>query len=191
MSRLLEYLIVALGAWLCLSPLALGHSGVLGFAVPIAVGALAIILACVGMKSKTIQGNFAVIIVIGICLALWGIVGGFLFDGVAGINELVVGVLLAALAAVCLPLQIDVETARFFNRSGAELASISKVTEKKGNLLAKTVLLGSMPETIFIKPEELCALLSILDFDVVKKLPGMFYASWKAQRQTKVSGDKA
>lgn len=182
MTRLLEYVIVVLGVWLCVSPLALGHVGVLGFAVPVVAGALAVMLACVGMKSKTMQANFMALVVLGACLVVWGVVGGIAFDRVAGINEVVIGVLLVALAAVCLPLQVDVDKARFFNRSGSELASITKVSEKKGNLLAKTTLLGSMPETVFIRPEELCGLLSILEFDIVKKLPGMLYASWKSQR---------
>lgn len=56
------------------------------------------------------------------------------------------------------------------------------MSEKKGNLLAKTVLLGSMPETIFIRPEELCKLLSLMDFKVVAKLPGMLYEGWKQNR---------
>ena len=185
MTRLLEYAIIVLGIWLCVSPFVLGHVGILGFAIPIVVGVLAVILAFIGMKSKTVQANFMVLVVLGVCLAVWGVVGGFVFDRVAGINEVVIGVLLAALAAVCLPLQVEVEKARFFNRSGSELASIGKVSEKKGNLLAKTILLGSMPETVFIRPEELCGLLSILEFDVVKKLPGMLYAAWKFERDAR------
>lgn len=130
------------------------------------------------------------LVMLGACLVVWGVVGGIAFSQVAGINEIVIGVLLVALAEVCLPLQVNVNKARFFNRNGSELASISKVSEKKGNLLAKTIVLGSMPETVFIRPEELCGLLSILEFDIVKKLPEILYASWKSQRHAEKGGKR-
>lgn len=183
MTKLIEYLIMAFGVWMCLSPLALAHEGALGIAIPIVAGIAWIILGAVALKNRTIQWNFICIAVIGCCLAIWGIVAGLALEHVSGPNEVIVGLIVAALAFVALPFQVDAERASFYNRGGSDLASINRVSRKNENLLAKTVLLGSMPETIFIRPEELCKLVAMLDMEVVAALPGMLYKGWKKNRE--------
>ncbi|MEY8460858.1 hypothetical protein AALA69_06985 [Eggerthellaceae bacterium 24-137] len=182
MRTLLEAAIIALGAWLCLSPVALGYAEPIAIVLSVGMGVLSVVCACIGLRSKTVQINFMVLVAAGLCFAVWGLVGSLGLAWINGVNEVIVGLLIACLSAICLPLQLDVEKASFYNRGGSDLASISKMSEKKGNLLAKTVLLGSMPETIFIRPEELCKLLSLMDFQVVAKLPGMLFEGWKRNR---------
>lgn len=183
MTRLLEYLLIALGLWTVLSPFVLGCEEMYGTVVVAVIGIAGIALAALGFTSKTIQWNFALLAVLGLALALWGLVGGLLLQAASPANDVIIGLLICAVSVACLPFQVDAKKATFYNRSGQELARIEKISDKKGNLLAKSVLLASMPETIFIRPEELCRMLALIDFAVVKKLPGLLYAGWKVNRE--------
>ena len=192
MNRILEYALIVLGAWLVVSPFALAHQGTLGFAVDIVAGALVIVLALVGMRSQTVQWNFLTALVVGIALAVWGIVAKIAFPGAGGFNEILVGLLVALLSAVALPFQVTASAGTFYNRGGSELARVTKISEKNGQLLAKSVLLNSMPETIFIRPEELCKVVTLLDAKTLSKLPGLLYQGWKDGRKTaKANAEKA
>ena len=184
MTKLIEYALIALGVWLAASSTVMYWGGSLGVVVGVVVGVLAVALAFVGMRSKTVQWNFLAVAGLGLALVAWGVADALVFaGGGAAANEIIVGLLLAALAVVALPFQVDASRATFYNRMGGELARMESITEKKGNLLAKAVLLNSMPETIFIRPDEICKMISLIDFKVVVALPKILYAGWKVNRE--------
>jgi hypothetical protein len=81
-----------------------------------------------------------------------------------------------------LPFQIEVTKADFFNRNGGELATMTQIRVKNDNILAKTVLLGAMPETIYMRPEEICKAIALMDINVILSLPRILYKGWKNNR---------
>lgn len=96
MRTLLEAAIIALGAWLCLSPLALGYAEPIAIALSVGMGVLSVVCACIGLRSKTVQINFMVLVAAGLCFAVWGLVGSLGLAWINGVNEVIVGLLIPA-----------------------------------------------------------------------------------------------
>jgi len=182
MAKFLNSLVILVGGWLLVSPFILGYSDVASMGVCIGVGLVVIALAFISIQRKADQwpswGNF----VLGVFLILWGAFIARLFGATAGVNEILVGILLVILDMVVLPFQIVVPKSVFFNRSGGELATVTQIRIKNDNILAKSILLGSMPETIYVRPEELCKMMSLMDIKVILSLPGILYKGWRGNR---------
>ncbi|UWG98764.1 hypothetical protein LPY66_08220 [Dehalobacter sp. DCM] len=181
MTKLLNYLIIVIAGWLIISRFILGFHSYFGIAVNVIVGLAVIGLAFLSIKSKVVQWPSMIIVVLGIFLFLWGIVGRFL-GASAGSNESVAGILLIILGVLVLPFQIAVTKCSMVNRTGGGLAEMTQIRMKDGNIIAKSILLGSMPETIYIKPEEICKAVALVDLDVILALPGLLYRGWKINR---------
>jgi hypothetical protein len=181
MTKILNYIIMVVAGWLVISPLLFGYQGA-GLGVNIVIGLLVIVLAYISIKNKTAQWPSMVIAVLGVFLILWGAFIGRLMGTSAGVNEALVGILLLLLGLVVLPFQIEVTKSIFFNRSGGELANCTRIRVKDGNILAKATLLGSMPETIYMRPEEICKAIAMMETEVIMALPKMLYQGWKINR---------
>lgn len=80
-----------------MSPYLLGTRGV-ALAIAIAAGAIALVLSIVAIKQEAYKPTLDyVLCALGIALALWGIVGWIAGLG-AGLSEIIVGALVAALS---------------------------------------------------------------------------------------------
>jgi hypothetical protein len=190
MAKLLNYLIIGVGAWLVVSLFILGYTAA-GKAVCIIIGVLVIALAFISIRRKADQWPSMIIIALGIFLILWGAFIGRLAGVPGGINEVVVGIMFTILDLLVLPFQLDASKAEFYNRSGGGLATITQIRMKDGNVLAKSVLLGAMPETIYMRPEEICKVFAMLDMKIFLSLPAILYLGWKRNRAQAKEGDQA
>ncbi len=181
MTKFLNYLIMIVSAWLVISPFILGYNGA-GLAVCILVGVLAIALAFISIRRKADQWPSMIIAALGIFLILWGAFIGHLVGTPAGVSEVLVGVMMLILGLVVLPFQLDISKAMFTNRNGGELATFTQIRMKNDNILVKSMLLSSMPETIYMSPEEICKAAALVDIKVILSLPKILYLGWKANR---------
>jgi hypothetical protein len=175
MTKILNYIIMIFAGWLVISPLFLGYQDSAGISVNIVIGLLVIVLAYISIKYKAAQWPSMVIAASGIFLIFWGAFIGRLMGASAGVNEVLAGILLLLLGLVILPFQIEVTMSVFFNRSGGELANCTRIRVKDGNILAKATLLGSMPETIYMRPEEICKAAAMMEPEVIMALPKILY----------------
>ncbi|MEN6408107.1 MAG: hypothetical protein ABFD44_00175 [Anaerolineaceae bacterium] len=182
MTLILNALIMVVGAWLAVSPFVLHRSGAASIVLCAAVGLASILLALVSIRKRSAQLPAAAGVLLGMILFLWGVFIARLTGSSAGANEIVVGLVLALLNLVVLPFQLDVKKVEFFNRNGGELATFSQIRMKNDNILAKAVLLGSMPETIYMYPEEICKAIALMDPKVILSLPSILFQGWKRNR---------
>lgn len=189
MTKVLNYIIMVVAGWLVISPLVLSYDS--GTGVNIVIGLLMIVLAYISIKQKAAQWPSMVIAALAAFLILWGAFIGGLMGASAGINEVLVGILLLLLGLVVLPFQIEATKSVFYNRSGGELANSTRIRVKDGNILVKSTLLGSMPETIYMRPEEICKAAAMVEPEVVMALPKMLYKGWKINREQSKTSKQA
>ncbi|MDR1188389.1 MAG: hypothetical protein LBK95_13195 [Bifidobacteriaceae bacterium] len=163
------YAAAVIGAWLAASPFALSYGGAPAVAVPVAAGAAVMILATVGgLKALPTFGG--AVAMIGTCLTAWG-VAGFVFPDLGiGPNEVVAGVALLVFGGLSAVIP-STQHVRAYDMYGNTLADISKLSIKRGDIVATSVLLESMPSTLYLRPEEVWKLLGLMGWDVVRRLP--------------------
>jgi hypothetical protein len=173
----LYYLTLVLAVWLIASPFALGYSVAASVAAPVVVGVVTGIVAVLGAR-KVEPRLGRVVSGAGLALAAWGVLALALSALDGGLDELLVGLALAALGVVVAAIRPGLAL-RAYDLHGNTLAEISAITMKRDDLVGKAVLLNSMPSTLYFRPEEVWRALGLLSWDVVKRLPRFLYLGCK------------
>jgi hypothetical protein len=95
------------------------------------------------------------------------------------VAAILAGLAAAALAAAALALPAPARI-RTVNKGGSPLAEIKSLKVRNGMIAAPAVLLGSMPETVYVAPAELWKMLGAVGPDVIWALPAMLLRGRKA-----------
>jgi hypothetical protein len=118
-------------------------------------------------------------------VGLWLIVSGiFVFGTKAASNrviDIVLGVVIGALALVASQI-IEGRKGFVFTKDGEVLLEMSKLGFKEGSIEAKGKAYGSMPQTMRIPPEQVWALIGLVPFEVIVRLPLVLFAGWRKSR---------
>ena len=180
MVLLLGIVSCALAVCLVLCPFLFGF-GTISLACSLAVGVCVAVLSLVMVKKRQSKALAWCNIVLGVAAFVAGIVT-LIMEG-HGAYLIICGLLIAVVNVVALPFMISAAEARFSNKQGSDLARVKSVKMKNGEtVLAKVVLLGSMPETIYVQPEELIKMLALMDDSVVKGLFGYLLKGYRANK---------
>lgn len=178
MSKAINVALVLMGAWLIISPIILFYP-MPGMAVSIVFGVIALIIGVVVVKSAEYKPSLNYLgIVVGVGAIIWGIASAVLGMG-AGLNEVVSGILIAGLSFVATRFTYAYKNARFYDRGGVEMVDLKDLRIKDGNVLMKANLLQSMPSTIYVRPDEVWKVLTMVSFDLIKGLPAYLLAGYK------------
>ena len=189
MTAILNSLVTVLGAWLVVSPYLLGTRGV-ALAIAIAAGAIALVLSIVAIKQEAYKPTLDyVLCALGIALALWGIVGWIAGLG-AGLSEIIVGALVAALSFGATRFAHTYAGASFYDRGGAPMVDVKSLRMKDDTILMKALLLQSMPSTVYVRPDEVWKVLTMIPFDLVKQLPAFLVKGYKDCRAQQKEAQK-
>ena len=168
MTKLLYYVITVLAAWLFVSPFLLRYGDLASIAVAVGAALVAAVIALLAAYKNT-AGQARLIIGLGALLAIWGLVSCFLSNA-AGPNELFVGLVWLGLGFVNSMIRPADEMVAY-DVYGNPMANIKKITFKDGNIAAKAVLLGSMPSTMYMRPEEVWKVLGMISFETLLGMP--------------------
>lgn len=166
--KLFYYLIGVIAVWLAVSPFVLGYQDVASIASAVAVALVVGVLVVLGVRRNASAPSRA-IVALGAILAVWGVVG-LITSFSAGVNEIIVGLLVLLVAAV-IPTIVPDAGMVAYDVYGNPMAQIKQITIKNGDLAAKAVLLGSMPATMYLRPEEVWKALGMVSFGVIMGLP--------------------
>ncbi|MBN1318998.1 MAG: hypothetical protein JXA42_26180 [Anaerolineales bacterium] len=169
MIRLLYVMISALAGWLLVSPFLIGYDDLASILVAAGAALVGATLALLAAKKET-PGPSRFILALGALLAVWGLVGCFLPNG-AGLNELVVGLLWFGPGFI-IPKIVPAGEMIAYDVYGNPMAQIQKIAFKKGNIAAKAILLGSMPSTMYMRPEEVWKVLGMVSWETIIGMPG-------------------
>jgi hypothetical protein len=188
MVLLLGVLSCFFGVLISVSPFVLGYS----FAetiVAAAIGISCVLLSILAIKFKTKNSLAFMNIIIAIITMVFGVVE--LVINSQGARFIIIGLVLLVLNFAMLPFMIAADKAEFYNKSGAELATVTAIRPKGDNLIVRSVLLGSMPETIYVRPGELCKMIALLDSSVFLFLVSFLYRGYKENKRAASKVDES
>lgn len=169
MRKLLYYVIAALAGWLLVSPFLLGYQGdAVSIAIAMAAAVVVAALAFIG-AGRSVSGPSYAITGCGVLLLAWGLVGFFIAGG-SGLNEVLIGLAWLGVSFVIPKIQPASEMVAY-DVYGNPMANIKKITIKDGDIAAKATLLGSMPATMYMRPEEIWSALGMISFETIVGLP--------------------
>lgn len=169
MSAILSGLAATVGVWMCVTPLTGWYAGVGGTRyVDVALGALVLVLALVQLVRRT-SARIAVAdwttLVLGAALVVIGIVplgrGGGIKAG-----EILCGVLLVVVSWISIHLP-RATGAKVFSFEGKEMMAITELVADRHGVGMKGKLMGAMPATMYVRPEELWNMLALVPTRVI------------------------
>lgn len=182
MKKLFFILILLLALWFSLSPFVLGVSDGLRRGINLGTGLVVVVLAFLGFRSPHAKFPARLIEFISLAMVVWGAIARPLTGAPGGANEIIIGVLWFLLAVVITQLFVFPKISAH-DKGGMELTSMSAIRYKNEQIAIKAILLGSMPSTIYLSPEELWKAIGIIDANVIWHLPTLLYRGWKRARQ--------
>lgn len=178
MAAIINSIVAVLGAWLVVSPFFLGARGAALVATMVA-GAVVLALGVAAMKQKEFKPTLDwAIVALGVVLVVWGIVGWAMGLG-SGLNEIITGVLAAGLAFVATRFTTTYSQASFYDRGGAPMVDVKSLRMKDDTILMKALLLQSMPSTVYVKSDEVWKVLTMIPFDLIKRMPKYLISGYK------------
>ena len=176
-------LLIILAVWLGGSTWIFAGTSALQGGVALGVALLIIIFSFLGIRKKA---KFwpAAIILLGVAFIIWAIISKVTGDAGWGIfiDELIVALLCVFLAYLVTQMFVFPNMTAV-DRTGDALATMSNIKVKDGSIVVRAVLLGSMPSTIIIYPEEVWKLLPFIETNVITSLPGILYRGWKKAKE--------
>lgn len=181
MKRFLYILILILALWMLVSPFLLGSSDWLRKGIDLALALVVVLLAYLGFRTPQSKYPARIILLIGLAMIIWGAIARPLTGEPGGASEIIVGMLWFFLSLLITQLFVFPKMSAY-DKGGMELTAMSAIRYKKDNITIKAVLLGSMPSTIYIHPEEIWKVLALIDDSVIWHLPILLYRGWKRAR---------
>lgn len=171
MTKAMNSLLAVFGIWLVISPFLLSYAAP-GLWVGAALGLIVLVLSIVVVRRESCPRCVDyVLAVLGVCLVAWGVVGLFANLGGAGANEIIVGALIAIIAFVATCFSVPYKGASFYDRGGAPMVDVKSLRLKDDTILMKAMLLQSMPSMVYVRPDEVWKVLTMIPFDLIKGLP--------------------
>ena len=169
MGQILSGFMTAIGVWLVVTPWTGWYAGSDGARyLDVALGILVVILGFVHVFRRApgrIAGVDWVTLVVGIVLLVAGI---FLPDrgGAVRASEIICSLLLIGISWVAVHLPAA-KTTRMVSIEGQVLLEMTDLLADERGIGMKGKLMGAMPATIYVKPEELWNLLGMVPAKVV------------------------
>jgi len=169
-----------LGTWFALTAwiVDLPNSGARIGATVLGCGLLALAVAIIRWPSADRCRALALIGCVAVVVGSAGVFGG----PTARLNEVAIGALVAFLGffagEIARPTSV-----KAVDRNGMTLAEARTIERQGDALTIKAQLLGAMPSTIYVHPEELWKMIGLLDADAVFSIPRLLLLGWlKARR---------
>lgn len=72
---------------------------------------------------------------------------------------------------------------RLYSRDGSILIEVTKLERRGDDLAIQGKMLGTMPLTAHVRPEEAWAIFRIISWDVLRYLPLFFSRGWRRNRE--------
>lgn len=185
MYKVLYTIIIALAACLGIAPWLCGHHychDCLSRGIYTGVALVAVALSILGMRRPHAKYPAVLVAILGFALFIWGLIVGCIIGTAGGCHGAVIGLVWLFVALVITQL-FTFPSGSAFDKSGNSLTTISNIRVKGDNIVVKAVLLGTMPSTIYMRPEEIWKLLPLIDASVIWKLPVILFRGWRRARQ--------
>jgi len=171
------------------SPFLLGSTDWLRKGIDLALALVVVLFAYLGYRNSQSKYPARIILLIGLAMIIWGAIARPLTGEPGGASEIIVGILWFLFVFTNYPNCLFFLKMSAYDKGGMELTAMSAIRYKKDNITIKAVLLGSMPSTIYIHPEEIWKVLALIDDSVIWHLPILLYRGWKRARLESIKAD--
>lgn len=171
MRETLILLTAPFAVWLIAAPWVDGDPSALGTLGGTIAGAALLVGVALAVRTAARPAAVALVTVLGAASVIFGAVAfpaGLAVRLAAAITGLAAVALSLAARAVPAPQHVVA-----VNKRGGTLAEIKSIRVRDGKIAAPSILLGSMPETVYVTPREVWNLLGNIGFDLVRALPAM------------------
>ncbi len=177
MREILALLNIPFALWLIAAPWVDGDPTAIGRIGGTVAGVVLIVAAVLAMWRHGARWTLWILGIVGLAGVVFAILGspaGAAVRIAAGIVG-VIAVVLAWVSAI-LPAPSHIVAV---NKGGSVLAEIKSLKIRDGEIAAPSVLLGSMPETIYVTPAQFWRLLGSIGPDVAAALPHLILGGRK------------
>ncbi|MFH1775811.1 MAG: hypothetical protein ABH839_04085 [Chloroflexota bacterium] len=189
MKRLLLGFSGLVGFWLVISPWFLNYRFLAGrwydFAAGVVVLLVVVLFIVVGSKHRAL--SIVPSWLIGV-IGVWLIVSGAILLGAGGgagrWNEIIPGILLVISVLKAAQI-VEGAVVRLYTREGAVMVEASKLERRGDDLVMKGKIMGAMPATIYIRPEEVWAGLGLVTRQILFYLPLLLIRGWLRRNSLK------
>ena len=182
MSKALFAVILALAIWLVLSPWFLGYPEGVARLADAGFGVAGALLALLGCCRPTIKWPAWLIVLLGLVLVVLAGWGWGTTAASSCLKELVLGILWV-LFGIVITQVFHFPSVAAVDKNGVILSEISAIRCKGDDLTIKANLLGTMPTTIYVHPEEIWKTLGMIDSTVIARLPVLLLKGWWRTRR--------
>jgi hypothetical protein len=179
MKQILSWLLIFISVWLIISSLFLGYSGV-GTLYIILTGIVIFIISlkfALSSASKAIW-PYWINVVLGTALIIYGLWGIIVGGGFAHINEIIFGVLITLLSYIITQI-VEGAASYMYTKDGNVLMEAKSVEFRDKSLVLRGKIMGTMPTSAYLHPEEAWAMLGILTQQVILTMPSYLFHGWK------------
>lgn len=74
---------------------------------------------------------------------------------------------------------------RMYTKDGNVLMEVSKIGLEGSNLTVRGKIMGTMPTTAYVRPEELWGMLGLLPIKFIAYLPLLLFRGWRRRKRLK------
>jgi hypothetical protein len=180
MRALLLGLVGGLGVWFALTAWILDFPTTDARLIATGLGLAVSAVAMVVIRSPSALGC-RLVGLLGCAIAVVGLVG-VLGGPSARLNEIVIGLLVALVGFIAGEISQPAPVSAV-DKDGHTLAEIKTITRKGDVVAMKAQLLGAMPATIYVSPEELWKIVGLLGADTAFALPRLLTLGWLSVRR--------
>ena len=170
MSLLLSGILLLPGLWLIIAPWVGWYSDALPQYFDTSIGLIILAFALVqisrGEQKPRVKPIDIVSFFLGVALVLAGIFWTGRYGVVIRVGEILCGLLIILPSWIAWHLPPP-STAKMFSREGQPMLEVQSLTFDQKGLGIKGKLMGTMPSTIYLRPEELWKLLALVPIQIV------------------------
>lgn len=177
MRETLIALIAPFGLWLIAAPWVDADPSRMGTIGGTAAGVLLLAGTTLTLTLRCRRWAMVLVGALSICVVVFGLAASPAGLAVR-LAAVIVGLVAVSLTvfAIVLPAPTRI---RAVNKRGGTLAEIKSLKVRDGKIAAPSILLGSMPETVYMTPGEVWNLLGAVGPDVIRALPKMILTGRK------------
>lgn len=185
MGRVLAWGAVIIGLWLVISPWFLKYQASSSLWGDVITGIIVAVLALIIILSKEGKTPTWPHWLNGI-LGLWLIASGIWISGRTGgnqWNEIVVGIVLALFSFSASQFREGLSL-RMYDKGGNTLVEVSKFERRGSDIVMRGKIMGSIPTSIYVRPEEVWAMLGMMTIQIICSLPVFLVRGWQQSKKS-------
>ena len=184
MKQVFTWWLLFIGVWLIISSWFLGYHSLVGRWYVILTGIVIVVLSLkfvIGFAPKTIW-PYWVNGLLGIGLIISGAGVMVVGEGYSHANEIICGIFITLLSFLSTQIMEGIPV-RLYTKDGAVLMETRGLEHRGRSLVIRGKIMGTMPTTAYLYPEEAWAMIGLLNWKIIFYLPFFLFFGWRERKK--------